>query len=98
MVYVRCCHCGSELLMKDGFSPKGKQRYRCRGCGRRIRENPDTGYSPAFQEQMLRALNEKSSLRGLERAHGVSRHTLSSWLKKRPEDAGGATGPAQAVS
>lgn len=65
------------------------------GLGLRFRlngHNPDTGYSPQFQEQMLRALNEKSSLRGLERAHGVSRHTLSSWLKKRLEDAGTAIG------
>lgn len=84
--------------MKDGFSPKGKQRYRCRGCGRRSRHNPDTGYSLEFQEQMLRAMNEKSSLRGLERAHGVSRHTLSSWLKKRRQENAGATLNPNAVS
>ena len=87
MVAQVCCYCSSTKLVKDGFSPQGKQRYRCRGCGRRSREQPDHGYSEAFKSQILAAYNERMSLRGIERAFGVSRHTVTSWLKKRPVDA-----------
>ncbi|MBW3636479.1 MAG: hypothetical protein KY445_08455 [Armatimonadetes bacterium] len=35
MVALGCSHCGSEALVKSGRSAGGKQRYLCRGCGRR---------------------------------------------------------------
>ena len=83
MVAVLCCYCGSEKLIRDGHSPTGKQRYRCRACGRRSRETPDRGYSDDYKGEILAAYNERMSLRGIERAFGVSRHTVMSWLKKK---------------
>src|SRR6266508_1314564 len=41
-------------------------------------------YSPERKEQILRAYQERSSLRGLERTFGVARSTVISWLKKKP--------------
>jgi hypothetical protein len=35
----------------------------------------------------LRAYEERSSLRGLERTFGVPRHSVIGWLKKSPGDA-----------
>ncbi len=69
-VILHCPHCGSEALVRDGHAPNGKQKYRCHGCGRRSRENPN-------------AYQERSSLRGLTRTFGVSRATVSSWIKKK---------------
>ncbi len=89
MVLVRCQACRSEKLIRDGYAANGKQRYRCRGCGKRSREAPDMGYSEEFKAQVLAAYNERSSLRGIERTFGVSRHTVTSWLKKRRADASG---------
>jgi transposase-like protein len=87
MVTVKCIHCGSDKLARNGFTQNGKQRYLCSDCGRRSRENPQpNGYTPQQREQILRAYTERSSLRGLSRTFGVSRNTVSSWLKKR-EDA-----------
>ena len=37
----------------------------------------------AEKEQILAAYEERSSLRGLERVFGVSRKTVSAWLKKK---------------
>ena len=34
------------------------------------------------KEEILRAYQERSSLRGLERTFGVSRQTVSKWLKQ----------------
>ena len=65
---VRCCHCGSEQIKKNGFAPNGKQKYWCKGCGKASRENPSSkGYSEARREEILRAYEERSSLRGLSR-------------------------------
>ena len=82
---IKCYHCGSENLKRNGFAPSGKQKYRCKDCGRASRENPSSkGYSDARQEEILRAYQERPSLRGLSRIFGVSRNTVTKWLKKKP--------------
>ena len=61
-----------------------KQLYRCHGCGRQSRENPTPhAYPHARREEILRAYQERSSLRGLTRTFGVSRTTVSIWIKKK---------------
>ncbi|BCM90969.1 hypothetical protein IAD21_02832 [Abditibacteriota bacterium] len=68
-------------------------------CGRRSRESPQgQGYAETFKEQILAAYDERMSQRGIERAFGVSRQTLSTWLKKRSEVAGRATTNEDGVS
>jgi IS1 family transposase/DNA-directed RNA polymerase subunit RPC12/RpoP len=53
---LSCSHCGSERLVRDGFAPNGKQKYRCYACGRRGRENPTSNaYSLARREEILSA-------------------------------------------
>jgi len=89
---ITCRHCGSPDLTKYGSAPNGKQKYRCRTCGRQSRENPGSAaYAPERKEEILRAYQERSSLRGLERTFGVARSTVISWLTKKPA-ASGASG------
>lgn len=78
---VLCCHCGSDQLVKNGFAPNGKQKYLCRACKKQSRENPGGGYSQEAKDLILRAYQERSSMRGISRTFGISRHTLSAWLK-----------------
>ena len=81
---LRCQHCQSKQLVRNGLAPDGRQRYLCRDCGQRSREQPRTNaYSEQEREQILRAYDERSSLRGLSRTFGVSRNTVTGWLKKR---------------
>ena len=78
-------HCGSPDLTKYGIAPNRKQKSRCRTCGRQSRENPGSvAFAPERNEEILRADQERSSLRGLERTFGVARSTVISWLKKSP--------------
>ena len=80
---VTCCYCNSEKVVRDGKAPNGKQRFRCRTCGRRSRENPGSAsHSEEVKEQVLRAYHERTSLRGLQRVFGISRQTVTKWLKK----------------
>jgi transposase-like protein len=83
-ITLRCHHCQSERLVRNGLAPDGRQRYLCRDCGQRSRENPRTNaYSEQEREQILRAYDERSSLRGLSRTFGVARNTVTAWIKKR---------------
>ena len=83
-ITLRCQHCQSERLVRNGLAPDGRQRYLCRDCDRRSREQPrSNAYTEQEREQILRAYDERSSLRGLSRTFGVSRNTVTSWIKKR---------------
>ena len=84
-ISVACVHCGSESVVRNGHARNGKQMYKCRSCGRNSRESPRyEKYTPEQKETILRAYMERPSMRGIERIFGVSRPTLSDWLKKRP--------------
>jgi IS1 family transposase/predicted Fe-S protein YdhL (DUF1289 family) len=83
MVKLKCYHCGSDQLARNGLTQNGKQRYLCSDCGRTSRDHPQpNGYTEEERERILRAYHERSSLRGLSRTFGVSRQTVTSWLKK----------------
>ncbi len=81
---ITCPHCGSDDIVKNGFAPKsGKQKYLCHACGRQSRKDPSpNGYTEERKEEILRAYQERSSLRGLRRTFGVSPTTVIGWLKK----------------
>lgn len=82
---VTCRHCTSADVVRNGRTRNGKQRFLCHGCNRSFRENAQpAGYSEEQKETILRAYDERSSLRGLERTFGVARQSVSLWLKKRP--------------
>jgi len=82
-ITVSCPHCGSDQLARNGRAPNGKQKYRCKACKKQSRENPTPhAYSEERREEILRAYEERSSLRGLERTFGVSRTSVISWIKK----------------
>lgn len=82
---VSCPHCQSRNLIRHGTTDDGRQRYKCRDCGRRSRQNPrPNGYAEEQRATILRAYQERSSLRGLTRIFGVSRTTVSTWIKKKP--------------
>jgi transposase-like protein len=80
---LECPSCGSDQVIRHGKGPKGVQRYRCRACARTFRENPGTrAYSEQKKREILAAYQERTSLRGLTRIFGVSRTTVTAWLKK----------------
>ena len=73
-------------MIRHGRAANGKQRYRCKRCGRTFRENPGSAaYDPKKKQQILAAYRERTSLRGLTRIFGVSRTTVTAWLKEQAE-------------
>ena len=86
-VTFECTRCGSLDIVKNGRTPKGKQKFHCHICGAYGILEPEVKYSPKRQEEILQAYHERSSLRGLERTFGVTRQTVAKWLKKSREAA-----------
>ncbi len=82
-ITLRCPHCQSGNIVRNGLAPNGEQRYLCRDRRRQSRDCPaSNAYSEERREEILRAYEERSSLRGLSRTSGVSRNTVTSWIKK----------------
>ena len=73
-----CVHCSQVgQLYQNGRTENGKQRYRCRACGRNSRTEPgSSAYQATRKAQILRAYEERTSLRRLTRIFGVSRQTV----------------------
>ena len=70
---LRCYHCQSEAVVRNGQTSHGKQRYQCKSRRRSFRDSPQVnGYSESEKELILRAYNERLSMRGLGRVFGVS--------------------------
>lgn len=82
---VHCCtKCGSSHIVLNGHNRCGSQQYFCNDCTCcRVLQPKTSPYSAEQKEQALRVYQERSSLRGVERALGISRHTVASWIKKK---------------
>lgn len=81
---LTCQRCGSQNLIRHGKAPNGKQKYRCKDCGRNSRQDPASrAHAPVFRERVLAAYHERSSQRGVCRIFGISRQTLVTWLTQK---------------
>ena len=85
----KCRSCQSENIVKNGRNACGNQQYRGKGCGACKVLEPTVPYSQERKEEIMRAYQERSSLRGISRTFGVSRPTVAAWLKKTPAAAEG---------
>jgi hypothetical protein len=83
-ITIHCPHGGSDALVRDGHAPVASKRIAVSPVGAASRQNLTPHAHPeARREEILHAYQEQSCLRGLSRTCGVSRATVSSWIKKR---------------
>ena len=76
--YLLCPTCGSDDIVKNGTTRRGKQNHKCRDCGRQFVENPQWQPLPPDTKAMLdRLLLEKIPLAGIARVLQLS----ESWLQ-----------------
>ena len=79
---MRCPHCGSNRMPKDGRS-RGKQTYRCGDC--KYRRAPDGSrhfYSSKVIDQALAMYAEGASVAAIGRAMEINQATALRWVKK----------------
>ena len=83
IIQHQCRKCGSINIVKHGRNRRGNQQYLCKDCRASGVLQPHQRYTPEDREQILRAYQERPSMRGIERIFGVSRRTLAQWIKKK---------------
>jgi insertion element IS1 protein InsB len=82
-IKYKCRKCNSEKLQKNGKTPAGRQKFHCKNCNFYSTLEPFLKYTEEKKEEIIRAYQERSSLRGVQRIFGLSRTTLLDWLKKK---------------
>ena len=80
---MNCSSCISDYVIKNGYSKGGKQKYKCRDCGKQFVLNPQNQISEEKKEMVDRLLLEKISLRGIGRSLGISFSWIKSYVKKK---------------
>jgi insertion element IS1 protein InsB len=77
--YLICPTCGSDDIVKNGATRRGKQNHKCRDCGRQFVLNPQWQPKPPDTSAMIdRLLLERIPLAGIARVLQLS----ESWLQQ----------------
>jgi transposase-like protein len=86
-IAVKCPHCQSTNVVKNGKSKQGKQRYRCRNtkCLRSsfILDYTQHGYQPEVKRKIGEMVTNGSGVRDTARVLKISASTVISELKKK---------------
>lgn len=82
----QCRKCGSEKIVKNGKTKAGKQKYHCKSCTCYGTLELTEKYTPERKAEILRAYQERSSLRGVSRTFGVARQTVAKWLAEKAQN------------
>lgn len=79
-----CPECGGTEVVKNGHIHNGKQRYKCRQCGRQFVAQPSKKMIDAVTRELIdRLLLERISLAGIARAAQVSEPWLQEYVNKK---------------
>ena len=83
---MTCARCQSDNTMKYGRTHDGKQRYRCRDCGRQFVDNPTRQPVEASPRELVdKLLLERLSLAGIARVTGVAPRWLQTYVNQKLE-------------
>lgn len=83
MVTISCPHCQDDDVIRFGKTHSGSARLRCKACGKTWSPEPKSrALSPETTEAIVRALQERTSQRGISRTFKVSRDTIRALRKK----------------
>ena len=90
-----CARCGSERIRKNGRANNGAQRAKCLECERTfILEPKGPRYDDAFKETVVRACQDRMSLRGITRTFAVCYETIMEWAGEKNREPAAAGGHA----
>jgi transposase-like protein len=90
-----CARCRNEKIRKYGHANNGAARARCRECEHPfILEPKGARYGAVFKEQVLRAYQDRMSMRGITRTFGVCYQTIIKWAGEKNRDSARSGGHA----
>lgn len=84
MIAQACPHCGqTNRVVRYGTTKAGSTRCLCRECHKTFTPHPmSRAMTPQKEAQILRALQERLSQRGIARTFKVGRQTIRAIRKK----------------
>jgi transposase-like protein len=79
---LKCKHCGSESRVNNGYV-HGKQRYKCKNCGKTYREGDlREKYSTEKKIRVVSMYLEGMGIMSIERLEKVSNPLIIKWIRK----------------
>ena len=79
---TECKHCGSENRIKRGYV-QGKQRYKCKDCGKTYREGDlREKYNSDKKLKVILMYLEGVGIRSIERLENVPNSLIIKWIRK----------------
>ncbi len=81
---LRCKRCGSEEQVKNGRM-RGKQRYRCKGCGLNFTDTPPRGKPLAVKVTAVLLYVSGLSMNRIAKLLGVSTPSVQAWIERFAE-------------
>ena len=78
---LRCKGCGSEEQVKNGMM-RGKQRYRCKGCGLNFTDTPPRGMPLALKATAVLLYVSGLSMNRTAKLLGVSTPSVQAWIEQ----------------
>ena len=81
-----CKGCGSKELIKNGISPEGAQKYKCKSCGSTYRSG-DKSLKHSMEKgiRVVKMYIEGMGIRSIERIEGVSGALIVYWIRNFAE-------------
>jgi len=84
---LKCFHCQSNDLVKNGKSPNGTQRWRCNQCKKSFRfDYRYNAYKQGVKEKIIEMTLNSSGVRDIGRVLKISKDTVCSELKKNAKN------------
>lgn len=84
---MNCPACNSEKVIKNGSIHNGKQKFRCKDCGRQFVENPQNKRIPkSTWDTVDKLLLEKIPIAGISRVTGISEPWLQKYINQKYKD------------
>ena len=82
-LYLICPTCGSDDVMKNGMTRRGKQNHKCRDCGRQFVQNPQAEPNgPDRLSKIKLLLLERILWAGIAGVMGVSESWLQTYVNQ----------------
>ena len=79
---MKCPHCQSASIVKNGTSRHGHQRWQCLVCRKTFGEKDRRLVAPEKKAAALAQYLEGVGQRATERLVGVSHNSITNWVKK----------------
>ena len=81
---IKCIHCESEEVVKNGKRKTGVQCLKCKACGKSFQGSyKNNGSKPEIKRMVIKMSVNGSGIRYISRVLGISQNTVIVVLKKQ---------------